>query len=248
MPAEPEERILLGLWGVRENGAHATSGGNQAGRFVFDNLQILRFRHGGIAVVIELKHFAFRHLLAGLAEHIVNRVVTEVDDLTEGFGVEIVADEDTDLVAPDFSSGSVTSADIGFVDHIVVEQGRGMNELHQTGELVMIATGIAAETGREYKEEWSDSFSAAVQDVGGDGIDERHTGIEVRPSLAFHPFQFITVRLPDVRHGVDRGGDWSLRHAADGRAEKETKSSQSPLWGAGRHRPFGRGACPTLPS
>jgi hypothetical protein len=76
-------------------------------------------------------------------------MVPEVDDLAEGFGVEIVADEDTDLVAPDFSGGSPTSADIGIVDHIVVEQGRGMNELHQTGELVMIATGIAAETGRE---------------------------------------------------------------------------------------------------
>jgi hypothetical protein len=76
-------------------------------------------------------------------------MVPEVDDLAEGFGVEIVADEDTDLVAPDFSGGSPTSADIGIVDHIVVEQGRGMNKLHQTGELVMIATGIAAETGRE---------------------------------------------------------------------------------------------------
>ena len=151
MSAEPEERILLRLWGVRENGAHATSGGNQAGRFVFDNLKILRFRHGGVAVVIELKHFAFCHLLAGLAEHFVNPMVPEIDDLAEGFGVEIVADEDTDLVAPDFSGGSAASADIGFVDHIVVEQGRGMNKLHQTGELVMIATGIAAEAGRETK-------------------------------------------------------------------------------------------------
>jgi hypothetical protein len=76
-------------------------------------------------------------------------MVPEVDDLAEGFGVEIVADEDTDLVAPDFSGGSPASADIGIVDHIVVEQGRGMNEFHQTGELVMIATGIAAETGGE---------------------------------------------------------------------------------------------------
>src|SRR6267143_1102688 len=68
--------------------------------------------------------------------------------------------------------------------------------------------------------------------MGGDGIDEYHTGIEVRPSLAFHPLQFIMVRLPDVRHAVDSGGDWTLGHAADGRAEEETKSSQSPLWGA----------------
>ena len=102
-----------------------------------------------------------------------------------------------------------------------------MNELHQTGELVMIATGIAAETGREYEEEWSDSFSTAVENVRGDGIDEGHTGVEVRSSLSFHPLQFIAVRLPDVRHAVDRrGNNWAVGHAADGRAEKETKSSQ----------------------
>src|SRR5205807_6489072 len=81
--------------------------------------------------------------------HCVDPMVPEVDDMTEGFGVEIVADEDADLVAPDFSGGSMASADIGIVDHIVMEQGGGMNELHQTGELVMIATGIAAETGGE---------------------------------------------------------------------------------------------------
>src|SRR5262249_651467 len=127
-----------------------------------DNLQILRFRHGGVTIVIELKHLALRHLLASLAEHIVNPMVSEVDNLAEGFGVEIVADEDTDLIAPNFSSGSGASTDIGFVDHIVVEQGRGMNKLHQTGKLVMIVTGVAAETGREDEEKWSNSFSAAI--------------------------------------------------------------------------------------
>ena len=72
--------------------------------------------------------------------------------------------------------------------------------------------------------------------MGGDGIDECHTGIEVRPGLAFHPLQLITVRLPDVRHAVDSGSNnWAVRHGADGRAEKETKSSQSPLWGACRY-------------
>jgi hypothetical protein len=76
-------------------------------------------------------------------------MVPEVDDLAEGFGVEIVTDEDADLVAPDFSDGRSASADIGVVDYIVVEQRRGMNKLNQTGELIMIATGIAAETGRE---------------------------------------------------------------------------------------------------
>jgi hypothetical protein len=104
-----------------------------------------------------------------------------------------------------------------------------MNKLHETAELVMLATCIATETSGEQEQKRSNSFSAAVQNVSGDGIDEGYTGIEVRTDLAFHSLQFIAIRLPDVRHAVDSGGDWALRHAADGRAEGETKSSQSPL-------------------
>ena len=76
-------------------------------------------------------------------------MVPEVDDLAESFGVEIVADEDADLIAPYFPGSSSASTDIGVVNHIVVEQRSGMNEFHQTGELVMIATGVTAETGGE---------------------------------------------------------------------------------------------------
>ena len=101
-----------------------------------------------------------------------------------------------------------------------------MNELYQACELVMVATGIAAETGRKYEEEWSNSFPATVENVRCDGIDECDTGVKVRPSLSFHPLQFIAIRLPDVRHAVDRrGNNWAVGHDADGRAEKETKSS-----------------------
>jgi hypothetical protein len=146
--------------------------------------------------------------------------------LTEGFGVEVIADENTDLVAPHFSGSWPAPADIGFIDHIVVEQGRRMNELYEAGELMMVATGIATETCREYKEEWSNPFPTTVENVRGDGIDEGHTRIEVCTSLSFHPFQLIAIRLPDVRHAVDRrGNNWAVRHRSDGRAEKETKSS-----------------------
>ena len=146
---------------------------------MFDDLKILRFRHRGIAVVVELKHFAFRHLLAGLGEHLVDPMVSELDDLAEGFGVEIVADEDADLISPDFSGGSPAPADIGIVHDVVVQEGGGMDEFHQTAELVMFAAGIAAETGRQQEKQGSDSFSAAVEDVGGNRIDEGHAGIKI---------------------------------------------------------------------
>ena len=46
--------------------------------------EIFRFRHQRIAVVIQLKHFAFGHLPAGFRECFVDALVTEVDDLADG--------------------------------------------------------------------------------------------------------------------------------------------------------------------
>ena len=100
-----------------------------------------------------------------------------------------------------------------------------MDVFHDAAELMVLGSRIAAEASRQEEEQGPDALSATAQDVGGDRIDECHTGIEVGPCLAFHPLQLITVRLPDVRHVVDSGCDWGLGHAADGRAEKETKSS-----------------------
>jgi hypothetical protein len=43
----------------------------------------------------------------------------------------------------------------------------------------------------------------------------------------FDLLELIPIGVPDVRHRVNRGGDRTLWHAADGRAAKQTKSRQS---------------------
>jgi hypothetical protein len=85
--------------------------------------------------------------------------------------------------------------------------------------------GISAEMGAEEHEEGTDAFAAAVQDVGGYGVDESDAGVEIFPDLFLDPLEFFAIHIPHIGHAVEREGGRSVRHGADSRAGKSTKSS-----------------------
>ena len=122
---------------------------------MFDDAEIFRFRHQRIAVVIQLQHFAFGHLAACFRECLVYPLIAEVDDLTDRARIEIVAHENTDLVAPDFARGPAPPAQVGVIDDVVVQQGGGMDEFNQATECLMVLAGISAEMGAEASIAWS---------------------------------------------------------------------------------------------
>ena len=131
------------------------------------------------------------------------------------------------MIAPDFSCGLAASSDIGIVHDIVMQQRGGMDEFHQAAELVMFAAGIAAEARGQEEKQGPDAFAAAVEDVGGDRIDEGHARVEIFVDPVFDPLQLIPIGVPHIRHRVDSGGEPAVCHAADGRAAEETKSRES---------------------
>ena len=154
---------------------------------MFDDAEIFRLRHQRIAVVVELQDLALGHLPAGFREGFVDALVAEVDDLADRARIEIVADENADLVAPDFARGTAASAQIGVIDDVVVQQGRGMDEFHQTAECLMILTGVSAEVSAEKHEEGADPFAAAIQNMRSDGINQGDAGVEILPDLILDP-------------------------------------------------------------
>src|SRR5215467_12503228 len=116
---------------------------------MFHNLDVVGFRHIRITVIVELKYLTFRHLVAGFGEHFIDPLAAEFHNLAHRFGVEIVADQDADLISPNFSSGLPTPANVGIVDDIIMQERGGMDELHKAPELMVFATGIAAEPSTE---------------------------------------------------------------------------------------------------
>ena len=101
-----------------------------------------------------------------------------------------------------------------------------LDKFDQAAELVVFPTGVSAETGAEEEKKGSDSLTAAIQDMRRHRINEGDAGGQILVDPFFDPFKLISIGVPDVRHRMNRRGDRTLWHAADGRAEQETKSRE----------------------
>ncbi len=194
---------------------------------MLDDLDVINFRHRRVPVVVQLKDFTFRHFIAGFSEDFIDALVLEFHHFAHGSGIEVVANQNTDLVAPHFSGSPPTSPKIGIIHDIVVEQGGGMDELHNAAELMMFGACIPAQACGEEKEQGPEAFPTAAEDMGSDRVDEGDTGIQVFSDTILYPVQFSSVGIPDVGHAIESGNHGTLCHIADGRSAEETKSSQT---------------------
>ncbi len=105
MLPEPEEGSLL-LWGGRsDDGTNPARCGNQSPGLAFHDPKVFGLGHVGIATKVELQNFALGHPPARVRQYLVNPLVVEIYNLTHGFGVEVVADQDADLVSPKLPRG-----------------------------------------------------------------------------------------------------------------------------------------------
>ena len=102
-----------------------------------------------------------------------------------------------------------------------------MDKLDEAPELMVFSACIAAESCAEQKQEGPDALATAIENMRSDRIDEGDAGGEILVYAIFDTVQLTTVGIPYVRHRVNRGGDRTLWHAADGRAADETKSRES---------------------
>ena len=168
MLAEAEERLLLPVARAGDNGADLAGGRDQSGSLVLDDREVVGHRHRGVAVVIQLEDFAFGHFPAGVRQHFIDGMGAELHHLPHGFGIEIVAHQNADLIAPHLPGALASPADIGIVDHIVMQEGRGMDVFHQAAELPVVGAGVAAESRREHQEQRPNALAAAAENVAGD--------------------------------------------------------------------------------
>ena len=164
------------------------------------------FGHVRIAIVVELKYFALRHFLAGFGEDFVDPLAAKFHDLTHGSGIEIISDQNTDLIAPNFSGGLVASADIGIIDDIIMQERGGMDEFHEAAELMVFGAGIPAESGAEEQKRGRIRLPPLLRMCAATVLTRATLESRFFSDLLFDALQLVTIGIPHIRHRVDRGG------------------------------------------
>ena len=97
----------------------------------------------------------------------------------EGSRIEEVADQYARRVAPEGIGGGASAAHVGGVDHVVMQQGGGMQEFNDGSQLVLVRAVRVAGSGAEQHHQGAQTFAAGADDVMADLFHERYPGVQL---------------------------------------------------------------------
>ncbi len=81
-------------------------------------------------------------------------------------------------VAEHLVGGVAPAAQRGAVDHIVVQQGGGVDELDDGGGVDMPVAGMAAGAGGQKHQQGAQPLAACINNVGRDLVDQRYLAVQ----------------------------------------------------------------------
>src|SRR5208283_1362465 len=175
---------LLFAWaGAAENSAQLHAHGKEAGRLAIDELEVLVHRDG-FAEALDLQQLAFHHGLGELDEGVKNLKIALFDGDLEGLHVEPVAGEHAFRVAPLRVGGGAPTPCLRFVNDVVVDQRRGMNNFDYGAKFDRSLAGVVQQLAREQQQGWTQAFAATCAQVFANLRNRTHAGDGVTSELA----------------------------------------------------------------
>ena len=126
--------LLLFLVHAPQHAADLRGAAEQERRLPADDVEVLVFSDGGVAVLRELEDLAFDHLQRDVAQHAndIQGVVREGEG--HRLDVQVVAQQHGDVVTPPGVNREASAPQFGLVDDVVVNQRGGVDELDRRCE------------------------------------------------------------------------------------------------------------------
>jgi hypothetical protein len=97
-----------------------------------------------------------------------------------------IADEHARRVAEERVSRLASAPQIGFVDHVVMQQRRGVDEFHDRRQFMPMPRGFSERAGHQQQQRGPQPLASGTDDVLGDLIDQHHLGRKTVPDDAIH--------------------------------------------------------------
>lgn len=130
----------------RQHGTDAGASLEEGRRLALDDLQVARLGGIGVVAVQQLQHLALGDAAGGMGKDVHDPHGAHIHHHFEGARIEEIPHQNTGGVAPDGISRVAMPALIRAVHHVIVKQGRGMDELDDGRQIDVTLTPIAAGT------------------------------------------------------------------------------------------------------
>ncbi len=191
--------VAGGRVGAGQQRAKAGRGGEQHRGLALDHPQVGGLVGVRVAHVQQLQHLALGDGVGGVGQDPLHVHALEFDHQLEAARVQEVADQHRGGIAPDRVRGLAAAAQVGFVDHVVVQQGGGVDELDHRRQLVGVCTMVAKRAGGEQQQHRPQPLAAGTDDVFGHLVDQHHVRRQPPADQGIHR------RHVGCGQGLDRG-------------------------------------------
>ena len=106
-----------------------------------------------------------------------------------------VADEDGRRISEERICRGLTAAQPRFIDHVVVQERRGVDKLHHRGKLAVMLSAITARVRREDQEHRPQPLTPATYDVVGNFTSENDLGLQASTDDFVHRPEIVGYEL-----------------------------------------------------
>ena len=187
------ERLLLFVAAFGDDRRDTASGGEQRGGLRADDVQIALFAGIDLALRGQLVDLAFGNDRRGSREDLEHLEAAVLGHQLERTAEEEIAHQHGRGIAVDDVGGRLAAAKIASIDDIVVQQGRGVNELYRRGQLVMPVAAVADQFRPRERQHRAQPLASSRDQMPRKRRNQRH--------LALHPVEDDLVDLVHARSG-----------------------------------------------
>jgi hypothetical protein len=171
----------------------------ELGGLAVDDLEIALLSRVRVARVHELQHLALGDDVGRLGHDLHDPLRADGGHHLEGPRVHEIAHQDARRVAVDGVGGVPAAAALGAVDHIVMQQGRRMDELDEGRSVDMARPAVTAGPGGEQHDQRPQALAAAGDDVLGDLVHEGNRALHAGADDGIHGDEVVADQFLDRR-------------------------------------------------
>ena len=181
--------------------------------------------------VQQLQHFAFGNRVGGVGQELHHLRPSEFDHQLEAARIQEVPDQHRRGITPHRIGGAAPAPQVGFIDHVVMEQGGGVDELDHRRKLVRIPPAMSERPCGQQQQHRAQALAAGTDDVFGDLVDQHHVRGQPPADQSVHR------RHVRCGEGLDRFEVGEIGGAGHGAGSQSTGNYR----GRGIFRPVGAG-------
>src|SRR5438445_3789831 len=192
------ERLDLVGRETAEQRADPAARGHERGRLLRDDAEVVGLRREAAPLALELEDLGFRHRHRGPRERLHHRAVVVAHEHRERLRVEVVADQERGVVAPLGVRRRPAAPERRLVDDVVVDEGRGVEQLDHAPEPHAPRTVIAGQARGEQQEDRAQPLAAGARDVPPHLLDERDRGVQLPVDLRLDRLEVLADQAGDA--------------------------------------------------